>query len=85
MLVGIGTAPILIAPKNADREGGRVEEQQHDPLFGPDVELVAQRAAESIDPLGQLGVGDALVAALNRDGGAPPSGEDGNRRSGWRR
>ena len=50
-----------------DVEERRIEQQEQDALFGPHVEFPAQRAAEAVDELAQLAVGDTPLAALDCD------------------
>src|SRR5262245_58545968 len=53
-------------------ELGTVEKEQHDPLLDADVESLTQHVARAVDALEHLCIGDSLVAAFDRDFGAPP-------------
>jgi hypothetical protein len=58
--------PCLDRAEEAVRECGRVLQDEGDALLGLDAES-AQRRAKPIDALGDLPVGDALVAAFDCD------------------
>ena len=97
VLIGIGTMPALMAPRNITGKSTRVEQAQHDALFRLEAEP-AQRVAGAIDPLRQFAIGEgaAIVAegdfagaagreiALDQIGGGiiAPGQRDGGRRFG---
>ena len=58
--------------KEAVDEGRTIEEQQEDPLLGPDLEPLAQRRGEPVHVLEYIRVADARVAAFNGHRSAAP-------------
>ena len=74
VLSGTGTDAGLDGAEEAVGKGGRIQQHQRAALLGLNPEA-PQGVAEPVDPLGNLRVGDALVAALDRDLAAPSLGE----------
>ena len=66
VLIGIGTMPALIAPRNIAGQIVAVEHAQHDALFRLDAEA-AQRVGGAVGALGQFAIGHGAVIVAERD------------------
>ena len=73
----------LDGAEEAVGKGRRIQQHQRAALLGLDPEA-PQGVAEPVDALGDLRVGDALIAALDRDLAAPSLGEMAIDKVAWR-